>query len=441
MKQLLKKLIFVFTGIEHPSEWLNEKILSVKLFFLTPFLKDKRLYSSLEDGCLRVRISSRCNGKCRFCVLRCKTHEESDVEKKWLYEYCRPLYGKVKLLSFTHGDFTAAPDAFNFYSMLCRDFPQATICTESNGIAFNEKWQKLAAENLFNTHFSLNCVSEEVFLNAVWEPGDAGGANAYRLIRKNVAAYIDLLAAKDRLCFAPSVSMVISEESCCEVKDFVLHALKLHAKSIAFFFDVTQCSVGDKYFTNPEMKKVLLEIVKIRSLLKDSVWIGKIQYIPWKEWEEAEKAVALCSQDELREQYSDIWLAAQGRSILKEHQERERWRKQMGKKPLTLIEDFVPTAHLTTEYSVPVCFDAWHMLDIGIDGSMTFCGWMKSFGNLRNFIRDGKVDWDEVFNCKAVRMLRRNMLKGHYCSCDRCCPVNLETHNETGELMDHERAR
>jgi hypothetical protein len=63
---------------------------------------------------------------------------------------------------------------------------------------------------------------------------------------------------------------------------------------------------------------------------------------------------------------------------------------------------------------------------------------MRPWGSLQRFVSRGKVNWDKVFNCRAARMIRKKMLEREYCTCDRCCPVNLETHKEIDDLMDHE---
>ena len=64
--------------------------------------KDKNLLSTIEDGYLRIRITERCNAKCKFC----KYHNWNgrDIDSKILYNYLLPLYKQVKVIDISGGD-------------------------------------------------------------------------------------------------------------------------------------------------------------------------------------------------------------------------------------------------------------------------------------------------------------------------------------------------
>lgn len=119
-------------------------------------LKEQSLLESdMDGGLLLVRITNMCPGKCRFCGLLSWSEEErhQSMDPKWLYDYLRPLYERVDEIAITGGDPFVASESYNYMKFLSDNYPQVTIITESNGLPFGKKFQKLAADNLFLTHF------------------------------------------------------------------------------------------------------------------------------------------------------------------------------------------------------------------------------------------------------------------------------------------------
>lgn len=209
----------------------------------------------MEGGLLRVRITNKCPGKCRYCGLLSWSEEErrQSMDSKWLYNYLKPLYENVDEILITGGD------------------------------------PFVAAENLFLTHFSLNASNEDVFCRGCW-PGE-DGRTAYRKIMSNITNYIDLLDKNELMDFAPDYSMVINKDTADDVADFVEKVLKLGCISINMYFDYTESSMSADYFGEPDTsRRALKTLLELERLLENKIHLGFRLWVPLKELELAEKS-------------------------------------------------------------------------------------------------------------------------------------------------------
>jgi len=122
-------------------------------------------HSTMEDGFLRIRITHKCNSKCRFCERETRDDKWKNATQKHevLYDYCKPLYTQIKTLLLTGGDPLCIDESFTFCKYICTNYPHINLMLETNGIAFTKKWQELAADNLIRVHISLNASNEETF--------------------------------------------------------------------------------------------------------------------------------------------------------------------------------------------------------------------------------------------------------------------------------------
>ena len=236
-------------------------------------MNNDNLSSMLKDGLLRLRLTDRCNARCVFCGLHPHEIEHPlDMDQEWLYKYCDPLYKQIKLLLLTGGEPTIYKGAFDYAAYISREYPHITIIIESNGLAFDRKWQELAADNLFRIHFSINAARSETFCKGVW--CDNGAEQAFAQTASNVKAYVNLLQEKNRLAFAPSVSMVVNRHTAADIRLFVKSALELKAKQCFFFFDYSENQMNQLHFACPEvMRPALLEIMKLEKVLKGKFFI------------------------------------------------------------------------------------------------------------------------------------------------------------------------
>jgi GT2 family glycosyltransferase/pyruvate-formate lyase-activating enzyme len=379
----------------------------------------------IENGLLRLRITNRCNGRCRYCGLRGWSQEEQrqEMDPKWYYEYCKPLYEKLNIVLVTGGDAYVARESYNYMEFLSKNYPQITIATESNGIAFSKKFRELACENLFKAHFSINASNAETFLKGCWE--GPNGDIAYEKSLENIRAYVALLKGKDRLCFAPSLSMVINKDTAHDVVDFARLALSLHAFSVNYYFDYTENDMESPNFGNPETSRPALKrLMEIERVLAGKVHIYFRLWIPHEEPGRLQADVEATPINELREKYRDFLELAKNRSMIEEFKERDRIRREYGKRLLTMEEDYSPTIRMTDIGGKSVCFAAWSELDLYPNGRIDFCGWYRPTLNIKNFIKNDTLDWNDILNSDDYKICRRNILNDNFQGCMSSCPMN-----------------
>jgi len=391
-------------------------------------IKDNPLYkSNLQDGLLRIRITLKCNAKCRWCSVAetfPKSTQKMSVDAKWLYDHCKPLYEKIKLLLITGGEPYVAKESYNYMKFISENYPHITIITESNGIAFGEKYRILAINNLFKTHFSINASNSEMYQKCCW--GGESGKIAYEKALSNIKTYIDMLKEKNLLCFAPSLSMVVNKDNASDVLDFVKLALKMSSSQIVFYFDCGENNyMRNDYFTYPDILRPALKIfMELERVLAKKFFLYFRLWVPLKELEAMQQEVEKESIDDLKNKYGEILELAKNRSMKDESEKRNRIREQYGKKTLSFSEEWSCSIRMINIEGKEVCFAPWNELDIYPDGRIDFCGWFQATLSLHGFIKNNKVDWDKIINSPEYVVYRKNILNNDYTGCQICCPMN-----------------
>ena len=273
--------------------------------------------SEFKNGLLRIRITNSCNAKCRYCGVRLSFGEEFNhsMDADWLYELCKPLYDNTGVLLITGGDAFFAKESYRYMKFLSENFSKVTIMTESNGIAFNEKFQNLACENLFHTHFSLNASNAEVFAKSCWDTDDGITARKmYSLILRNIKTYISKLQSEDKICFAPDLSMVINRDNFNDVENFLELALKLRATYAVFFFDYTENDMTSEFFSKPATSRPALKILmELERVLAGKFFIYFRLWIPTKEAEILQREVESTPIEILNKKYAKFLELAKDR--------------------------------------------------------------------------------------------------------------------------------
>lgn len=388
--------------------------------------------TELDGGLLRVRITNACNAKCRYCGVRLGFGAEVNhaMEPSWYYELCKPLYEKISIVLITGGDAFFAKESYNYMKFLSENFPKITIMTESNGIAFNEKFQNLACENLFKAHFSINASNAEIFAKSCWDADDGETAKKmFPLIIRNIKNYLTKLEAENKLCFAPDLSMVINKDNADDILNFVELALELHAGFLVFFFDYTENDMSSDFFTNPEITRPAMKtLMELERVLAEKLLIYFRLWVPVKEMAALQQEVEAIPIDELNKKYEKILQLAENRNILSEWRERNKIRRELGKNELAIVDDFSPTLHLKKLDDREICFAPWNEIDLYPNGRMDFCGWFEETLNIKNFIQsDGEknfVDWEKVLNSFQYASARKRILNDDFRGCQVCCPMN-----------------
>ena len=405
---------------------IREKVIKLNNISRQAELKKEKslLESDLEGGLLRIRITNRCPGKCRYCGQLSWSEEEQrqSMDPKWLYDYLKPLYESIDQILITGGDPFVAPESYNYMKFLSEYYPQTTIITESNGLPFGKEFQKLAAENLFLTHFSLNASNEDIFCRGCW-PGEEG-RSAYRKIMNNITDYIDLLDRNGLKDFAPDYSMVINKDTADDIADFVARVLKLGCASVNMYFDYTESSMTDDYFGEPDTsRRALITLLELEKLLENRIHFGFRLWVPLKELELAEKNGYEHDTAVLEKKYEVIHKLSQGRSIIGENKRRNDIRRKRGKKTLSLDKELSPTLRMIDIGGKRVCFAPWKEIDIYPSGRIDFCGWIAETLNIHDFICDERVEWKKLLNSPEYKAGRQGVFEGRYPGCMECCPM------------------
>ena len=391
--------------------------------------------SQFNGGLLRIRITNACNAKCRYCGVRLTFGAEVNhaMDADWLYEICKPLYSSAGVILITGGDAFFAKESYNYMKFLSENFPRVTIMTESNGIAFNEKFQELACKNLFHTHFSLNASNAEIFAKSCWDKGDEVTAKKmYGLILRNIKSYISKLTAEGKINFAPDLSMVINKDNYFDVENFVELALKLHAPFVYFFFDYTENDMTSEYFSNPETSRPALKtLMELERVLAEKFLIYFRLWIPTKEAEILQQEVEATPLDELNKKYAKFLELAKDRNIIAEFKKRNEIRRANSKAELDFVNDLTPTLHLKQNADREICSAPWDGVDVMPNGNINFCCFFEPTLNIKNFIRnDGNkdfVNWSEILNSYEYAAARYRILNEDFRGCQIGCPLNSAT--------------
>lgn len=422
-KPILRAICLKTTGIKSPRRLLDLIWFWICERFSRP---DPAILWDGKLDFVRLRLTSMCNARCRFCnyghLKNAGPIENMNI--KWLYESCAPLYEKLKWLHFSHGECLLYPGLYDFCKYMGENFHRVNLGTESNGIAFTKNWQEFATENLFNIHFSMNAVTLDTYLKGVWCSDFSGGDEAFKNSRKNLEEYVNLLKSKDRLCFAPAVSMVINKNTYHEVRDFCTWTLASNARCCSYYFDFTENHMSDELFNDDYNRKVLIELMKMQKVLKDKLLFSFRLFVPLKELASAQAIVDAISRDEIQNEYADLLKLAEERSIVGEYEEREAWRAKLNKHSLTLSEDLQTTMHQLDMNKKKVCFVPWRSFEIHPDGGFSMCGWLGKMSNIMKKMDKSSVNWDKIMNSLLMRYWRAEMLKGNYKDCMHCCPLN-----------------
>jgi len=398
--------------------------------YLRELFEDTKLYSTMEDGLLRIRITNRCNAKCRYCGVQCwpEAVRNFDMRSEILYEYCKPLYEQIKILLLTGGDPLIAKESMPFCSFISENYPQITLYLETNGIDFTEKWQQLSIDNLMKIHISVNASNENIYVKGCWD-GDAG-RKAYQKFTQNIRNYMTLLRKNGLELFAPDVSMVINKDTAHDIRDFVKYALSEKLHHCMFFFDYTENDMAGNYFGNPETSRpALYELMKLERVLAGKFFVYFRLWIPLKESEMMQPKVETIPLSKLKTEYADILELAKDRSMKTEYETRQAIRETKGKKIFSFDEEWTPTIRQTRINDKDICFAPFNLLDIFPNEKFECCSWIIPRFSLDAVIQNNSIDWEKEYNSAEMRQLRKDMLNDHYEHCQKCCPLNPE-HNE-----------
>ncbi|MBQ2983377.1 MAG: radical SAM protein [Candidatus Gastranaerophilales bacterium] len=399
---------------------------------LTYFIdKNNPLYKAqIKDGYLRLLLTHRCNAKCDFCP-HWKWSEDKlkqELSHEFIFDQCKPLYSKIKMLSLCGGEVTIYKHGIEFGEFINKNYPHITVVTESNGINWNEKWQKNAREGLWSVNFSVNGSNEEVYHKSCWREEDYHVP--YQKTQENILNYIKSLKECGHGVFAPGVSMVVNKDSADDIYAFAKYALTIGARRITYYFDNQESDLSScrttKNFKYPEKSlPALRTMMEIERVLAKKICVYFRLWLPEEGITEMQNEVDSIPIQQLREKYAELLELAKDRDMLKEHNERNRIRRKQGKKELTFDEDFNATLRLTQIGDKKVCFAPWRLIDIMANGKLSFCSWARGTTGLKYvYDKNGNIDWVSTLNTKPYIQYRKKHFNNDFSGCQAICPMN-----------------
>lgn len=412
ISKFLKKLLFVNEQKHHKVvHFLGFKILSLKkskwenfMVKYSPFL-----YVGIPNNLtLQICFNNSCNCACKFCGDTGIARNTKDVQifpLNWLYKDFLPLYSRCHHLIPTYGEITICKEGFDFLTFIDKKYHQINISLETNGIAFNEKWANLAANNLMRVNFSLNAINEDYYRKTVWDK-----KGVFPTIMKNFENYLALLDQRGLSEFYPSASMVVNKSNYNTCLDFIKKCLSYKLSVIVLLFDnyLFYCKQEEKIW----IQNVFRELLEVERVIKDKVFLNFRLFVPFEGLNELEKEVDMLNIWELREKYSDIVTLINDYSTLKEvYVKKTRVRKEKKKKYYSYYEEITgPTFHQRVYRNRMICENPWSHLRVYPNGNTAVCSWYPCLDhqNLNNYLVKGKISWRQYFNNPFRRLQRYN---------------------------------
>ncbi len=372
---------------------------------------------------LQLCYNNDCNCKCNFCSIHNDTKKQRLVmPEKWLYEYFKPIYENTKNLNPTYGEITKGIEGYNYISFICKNYPHINIYIETNGIAFDEKWRELAAENLFTVNVSINAIDEESFKKTVWDKD-----GIYTLVHKNVQEYINLLDEKGLSAFRPGVSSILNSTNYQNLEAFIKMVLEWKIQKIVFYFDTRENNLNKLSVKDKENFDIALtKLLEIERILKDKVYLGFRLFMPIKNIEEYEKAVNEIPLETLKEKYSEIWNLAKNLDLKNTYYERVKAYKAKNKKLITYFEFLKGVCwHSKFHNNYTICENSWNHIRLRPDGRLEICAWRgyRDSYKIQQFIENDTINFKKLFNDFYHRKLRQNFKKRDYSGCMKNCPA------------------
>ena len=385
---------------------------------------NKNLYIGIPDNLtLQMSFNNDCNCKCKFCCeeIAVKKEDKAVIPEKWLYKDFLPLYKKTTHLVPTYGEITICKEGYNYLQFIHKNYPEINISTETNGIAFGPKWQELAAENLMRINFSLNAVNEDMYKKTVWDQD-----GIYPLIRKNLDNYLAILKQKNCFAFKPSVSIVINQTNYKTVIDFIKLSLEKELQILVFFID--NALFYDHSYDNI-IEETFITLLEIDRLIKDKVYLNYRLFVPINNLDELERKVKQKDINELKNKYESILKMTEKLSTLEElYDVRKAKRNEFGKKAYSFYEELHGTTYHKMNYNGKlICQNPWTHIRVRPNGDTAVCSWVpyQEHQNLKNYIRNGLIDWSAYFNNPYRKLLRYNFSQEEYTDCMKNCPGSV----------------
>lgn len=387
-----------------------------------------------RDIHLHLLLNSSCNGKCKFCTVK-DIRPSLHLDDKLLYEYLLSLYPHVSYLIPTMGEVTIHKRNLEYLNYIHENYPQITLCMESNGIQFKDKWLELYLNNRSLVKLSINAIKPDEYAMNVWS--GKGGETAFNKILKNIDAMINCLDDRYEI-LPPSLYFVITPQNVNSIEEYVRFCLERKILCAGFYFE-NFCY--DRYnngalFSDLKMFAGISALFELKYILSGRLEISFNLFRPYNVFQSLkEKTVynTLKDPEYLKNRYRDLLDMVPPDHVASALYKHNRIRMAMGKSELSIhdISEFNCWDRLDKEdYSV--CINPWKhiLLGLSIDRELEvrICPFIDNcYIKTKDIIRNGSIDWlSDVFNSDMYVNARKNFLKGIYPqNCMYACPASL----------------
>lgn len=204
---------------------------------------------------LHVELGYQCNLRCIMCFQKDYTQKiNPDIWQKKLL----PLYPHLKRLIIQGGEPTVIPASKDLVDLALKENKDIKFGIMTNGLLFDEYWQKLFVEHGYSVNFSLNGADKEVHekINV---------HSKFDKVMKNLQDLIDLRNIQ-KSDLEISISFVIIPENLHQLTDFVELANKLGVEKVRFFFDASRLPEDVE-----EVRKNIDKALQKRNKYKDNL--------------------------------------------------------------------------------------------------------------------------------------------------------------------------
>ena len=201
--------------------------------------------------------------------------------------------------------------------------------------------------------------------------------------------------------------------------------VKKGIQSIIIFFDLIENHVWANEKTDKNIvEETVIKLIEMERVLKGKVAIGWRLFIPTNNVAELDAKVNSIDINELNAKYSELLELAKDMDLDKLFEEKTEIRQKYGKRPYSYYEELTNVCYHQHIYNhSSICSNAWSHLRLTYDGDFTVCPWRPYEQNLKDYIKNDKIDWNKFFNSFYYRNLRKNFKESCYSGCMPNCPA------------------
>ncbi|NQU99411.1 MAG: radical SAM protein [Parcubacteria group bacterium] len=211
---------------------------------------------------LHVEMGYQCNLRCIMCF-QCDYTQKLNPnvwQKKLL-----PLYSTLEKMTIQGGEITVIPECRDLVKLVLEKNPNIKFGAMSNGVLFNEYWQKLFVDHGYMINLSLNAANKEthekINKNSIWEK-----------VIGNLKAVIDLRNQK-KSPLEVYTSFVILPQNIRQLADFIELGKGFGVDKIRFFFDAVNLEEDTKL-----VEKEVGKALDVARKYKDSLAVEGLIY-------------------------------------------------------------------------------------------------------------------------------------------------------------------